>query len=88
MWFQNTASLCFFVTNDEDLGEISNVVLDSNGAPAQVIVDLGGFLGIGEKPVAIDMTALQIMQATDGDTIRASVQMTQEQLETLPAATM
>ena len=74
--------------NDEDLGEISNVVLDANGAPAQVIVDVGGFLGIGEKPVAIDMTVLQIMQATDGDTIRADVQMTQEQLETLPAATM
>jgi PRC-barrel domain len=74
--------------NDEDLGEIANFVFDTNGAPAQVIVDVGGFLGIGEKPVAIDMTALQIMQAADGDALRAYVQMTQEELESLPAVTM
>ncbi len=74
--------------NEEDLGEISELVLDANGAPAQVIVDVGGFLGIGEKPVAIEMTALQLMQATEGETLRAYVSMTQEQLEGLPAASM
>ena len=72
--------------NQEDLGEISNLVLDANGAPSQVIVDVGGFLGMGEKPVAIDVTALQMMQATDNGKIRAYVQMTQEQLESMPAA--
>ena len=71
--------------NQEDLGEISNLVLDENGAPSQVIVDVGGFLGMGEKPVAIDVTALQMMQATDNGKIRAYVQMTQEQLESMPA---
>jgi PRC-barrel domain len=74
--------------NDEDLGEIAEFVLDDAGAPAQVIVDVGGFLGIGEKPVAIDVTALQMMQETDGDTLRAYVQMTRQELESLPAAAM
>jgi hypothetical protein len=74
--------------NDEDLGEISDFVLDDAGVPAQVIVDVGGFLGMGEKPVAIDVTALQMMQATDGGMLRAYVPMTQEELESLPAATM
>jgi sporulation protein YlmC with PRC-barrel domain len=74
--------------NDEDVGEISEIVLDANGAPGQVIVDVGGFLGIGEKPVAIDVTSLQIMQATDGGALRAYIPMTQEELEGLPAATM
>ena len=73
---------------DEDVGEISELVLDTNGTPTQVIVDVGGFLGMGEKPVAIDMTALQILQATEGGAIRAYIQMTQDQLETLPAAKM
>ncbi len=77
-----------FGPNDEDVGEISEIVLDGNGAPAQVIVDVGGFLGMGEKPVAIDVTSLQIMQATDGEALRAYVQMTQDELETLPPATM
>jgi hypothetical protein len=77
-----------FGPNDEDVGEISAVVLDANGAPGQVIVDVGGFLGIGEKPVAIDVTSLQVMQATDSGTLRAYIPMTQEQLESMPASTM
>ncbi len=74
--------------NEEDVGEISDFVLDANGAPAQVIVDVGGFLGLGEKPVAIDMTALQILKANDGDTLRAYVSMTQDELESMPAVAM
>jgi PRC-barrel domain len=74
--------------NEEDLGEISEVVLTEAGAPNQVIVDVGGFLGIGEKPVALDMTALQLVQSSDGGDLRAYVRMTQEELESLPKAEM
>ncbi len=74
--------------NDEDVGEISDLVMDANGTPAQVIVDVGGFLGMGEKPVAIDVTELQILQANEGGMYRAYIRMTQDQLETLPAAKM
>jgi PRC-barrel domain len=74
--------------NDEDVGEISDIVLDDAGVPAQVIVDVGGFLGIGARPVAIEMSQLQIMQATDGGQMRAYVQMTQRELEQLPAVDM
>lgn len=74
--------------NDEDVGEISEVVMDAAGAPAQVIVDVGGFLGMGEKPVAIDLTSLRVMKAEGSDVLRVYVQMTQEQLETLPEASM
>jgi sporulation protein YlmC with PRC-barrel domain len=74
--------------NQEDVGEVSDLVLDADGKPAQIIVDVGGFLGIGEKPVAIDVTALQMMQATDGGELRAYVPMTQDELESLPAASM
>ena len=74
--------------NDEDLGEISDLVLDDKGTPAQVIVDVGGFLGLGEKPVAIDMSKLQILKAAEGGALRAYVQMTKDQLETLPAVEM
>lgn len=72
--------------NDEDVGEISDLVLDAKGTPAQVIVDVGGFLGMGEKPVAIDVTELQMLQANDGGMYRANIRMTEDQLKTLPAA--
>jgi PRC-barrel domain len=74
--------------NEEDLGEISDILLTDAGAPNQVIVDVGGFLGMGEKPVAIEMTALRLVQAEGDGEMRAYVQMTQEQLEGLPAVEM
>jgi PRC-barrel domain len=70
--------------NGEDVGEISEVLMDANGAAGQVIVDVGGFLGMGEKPVALDLVSLNILQENDGTMLRAYSSMTQEQLETLP----
>ncbi|MGV8984725.1 MAG: PRC-barrel domain-containing protein [Cypionkella sp.] len=70
---------------DEDLGKISDLVLGDQGKVTQVIVNVGGFLGIGDKPVAIDMASLQIMQSTDGNELRAYAPMTEDQLKALPA---
>lgn len=36
----------------EDVGEISDVLLTQDGQVTAYIVDVGGFLGLGEKPVA------------------------------------
>ena len=71
-----------------DIGEINDVILSRDGRVDSVLVDIGGFLGIGEKPVAIDLTALQVMKAEGSDDLRVYVQMTQDQLETLPEASM
>ncbi len=73
---------------EEDLGEISELIVDDGGMATQAIVDVGGFLGIGEKPVALNVNEMQIMKAIDGDALRAYVNMTQEQLEALPSASM
>jgi sporulation protein YlmC with PRC-barrel domain len=75
-------------SDNEDVGEVADVVLDDKGAAAKVIVDVGGFLGLGSKPVALDATAIQIMRATDGDALRAYVSLTKEELESLPEAKM
>ena len=40
------------------LGTVDDVVLDRNGAVAAVIIGVGGFLGIGEKKVAVPYAAL------------------------------
>src|SRR5918994_661172 len=45
--------------NNESIGEINDVLMDQNGRAHAVIIGVGGFLGIGEKDVAIPMTALQ-----------------------------
>lgn len=41
--------------NDEKIGEVDDIILDpSSGQAKQLVVSSGGFLGIGEKKVAID----------------------------------
>jgi sporulation protein YlmC with PRC-barrel domain len=47
--------------NNESIGEINDVLMDQNGRAHGVIIGVGGFLGIGEKDVAVPMTALQFM---------------------------
>ncbi len=49
--------------NNETIGEISDVLIDRNGKVIAVIVGVGGFLGIGEKDVAVPFEALEIIAA-------------------------
>ena len=70
--------------NDERVGEIAELILDADGNAQQAVVDVGGFLGIGEKPVALDMSQVKIMKAADSDELRVYVGDTKEQLEAMP----
>ncbi len=40
--------------DNNKIGEIDDVILDSNGQAKQLVIGAGGFLGMGEKKVAID----------------------------------
>ncbi|RWE02287.1 PRC-barrel domain-containing protein [Mesorhizobium sp.] len=51
--------------NDAKIGTIGDVVLKDN-KPDAVIVDVGGFLGIGAKEVAVGMDRLKFMTDKDG----------------------
>ncbi|MDC0658512.1 PRC-barrel domain-containing protein [Leisingera sp. SS27] len=67
---------------DEHIGELSQVVVNTNGGVEAVIIDVGGFLGFGEKPVELSMGDIEIVQAeTD---VRVFTHLTREQLEALP----
>lgn len=71
--------------NDEDVGEVSAVAIGADGVITGAVVDVGGFLGIGEKRVSLGSDALSIVRAADGTVDHFRVTMTQEQLEALPA---
>ncbi|MDO8881549.1 PRC-barrel domain-containing protein [Pseudotabrizicola sp.] len=71
--------------NDEDVGEISAVAVGADGTINGAVVDVGGFLGIGEKRVALGSEALTIVRSASGTVEHFRVSMTQEQLESLPA---
>ena len=69
--------------NDENVGDIGDVVLSDDGNVEAVIIDVGGFLGVGEKPVAVGMDNLAFLSDEDGD-MYLYTQFTKEQLEAQP----
>ncbi|WP_394887396.1 PRC-barrel domain-containing protein [Mesorhizobium sp. AaZ16] len=69
--------------NDEMIGEIGDVVLEGEKVDS-IIVDVGGFLGVGEKKVAVAMDNLAFM--TDADSNKyLYTGFTKEQLDAQPA---
>ncbi|RWP63991.1 PRC-barrel domain-containing protein [Mesorhizobium sp.] len=66
--------------NDVNLGEIGDVVLTGDKKVDAVIIDVGGFLGVGEKEVAIGMENLKFMTDKDGKRYLYT-NFTKEQLE-------
>lgn len=68
----------------EKLGEINDLVINESGDVAAVIVGVGGFLGVGEKNVAVDYTQLQWVAAAD-NTERLVLETTKEALDAAPA---
>jgi hypothetical protein len=66
--------------DDAMVGEIGDVALTADSKVDAVIVDVGGFLGIGEKEVAVGMDNLKIMTDKDGKKYLYT-DFTKEQLE-------
>jgi len=66
--------------NDENLGEVNDVVLDADGRIEAVLIDIGGFLGVGEKQVAFQFDGLTFQEDQSGS-LQLMVNATQEELE-------
>jgi sporulation protein YlmC with PRC-barrel domain len=48
--------------HDSKIGDIKDVLLDKGGHVAAVILGVGGFLGIGEKDVAVPFNAIRVTE--------------------------
>jgi len=68
----------------EHIGDINNLVVGNDGAVQAVVIGVGGFLGMGEKNVAVSMDQLQWVTAAD-NTERYVLETTKEALNTAPA---
>jgi hypothetical protein len=70
--------------NNEDVGEIHSLLLDANGTIDRAVIDVGGFLGLGEKQVAVTFDELTILRKDGGDDVSVYIDATQEVLEAQP----
>jgi hypothetical protein len=43
-----------------DMGLVVDVLVDSDGRPRAAVIDLGGFLGVGSRKIAVDWRLLQL----------------------------
>lgn len=69
-------------SNDEKLGDISDVLLEKDGKAVAAVIDVGGFLGIGAKPVAVSFDSLTMAPSDSGQKI--VVALTKEELNNAP----
>ncbi|WP_127145121.1 PRC-barrel domain-containing protein [Pelagibacterium montanilacus] len=67
--------------DDHKVGKVSHI--HGAGTAALVVIDVGGFLGIGAKPVAVGIDQLQFMRDEDGD-VHAVTGWTKDQLKDMP----
>lgn len=56
-----------YSANDAKVGEIGDVVLTNDKKVDAVLINVGGFLGIGEKEVAVGMEKLKFMADKSGN---------------------
>ena len=76
------ADLYSSITGDE-IGEIEDLIVDASGQIRYAELDVGGFLGLGEKHVLVPFEQLRILSDGD-DEYRAYIAATEEQLEQYP----
>lgn len=70
--------------NDEEVGEIGKLLLSSDGKLDRAVIDVGGFLGLGEHEVAVDMDELTILRESGEGELRVYVDASQKSLEKQP----
>ncbi|MBN8941293.1 MAG: PRC-barrel domain-containing protein [Rhizobiales bacterium] len=69
--------------NHDNIGDVDDIVLGNDGRALQIVLGVGGFLGIGEKAVAVDWTDINWLRDPTGK-IFGIVYRTKLQLEAAP----
>jgi PRC-barrel domain len=84
-------------SDNASIGSVNDLLFDANGKIIGVVIGVGGFLGIGTKSVAIDMSAFSVVPADsasndgggasaakDPSNVRLKVAWTKDQLRDAP----
>ncbi len=70
---------------NENIGEVEDLVIKDGKTISGVVVSVGGFLGIGERYVLLDPSSI-VLNMRD-DTMRAYVNTSKDELSEAPAFT-
>jgi len=71
--------------DNASIGEVNDVLIANDGQIRAVVIGVGGFLGVGEKNVAVPLNALSITRKANSDSIdKIKVSYTKDQLKSAP----
>lgn len=70
--------------NNESIGDVNDLILKKDGGIVAAIVGVGGFLGIGEKNVAVPMEKITVAQNTQDGSVKLTTTETAETLKAAP----
>jgi sporulation protein YlmC with PRC-barrel domain len=70
-------------TSEHKIGNVTDLMIDSNGSVTAAIIGVGGFLGVGEKDVAIPFKELKVSTRDGKDWL--VLNRTKDELKTAPA---
>jgi sporulation protein YlmC with PRC-barrel domain len=67
---------------NENIGSVEDIVLKADGSIDEVVLSVGGFLGIGDKFVSVPFSDLKVTR--DGDKLKVAAKGTKESLKAHP----
>ena len=70
--------------NDDSVGTIDDLIVDEKGKVANVIIDFGGFLGMGTSQVSVGFDELTILTDKGRTDVRVYVDATKDQIQAQP----
>jgi len=75
--------LSVFNSAGDRVGDINDLILGPDGKISNVVIGVGGFLGMGEKLVAVSFSDLQLNRDSDGS-MRVTINSSKDALENAP----
>jgi hypothetical protein len=82
-WLGSTLIGLKVTSGDENIGSISDLLVDKDGKVIAAVIGVGGFLGIGKKNVAVPFDALTLSRNPDGNE-QVTIRLSRTELEKAP----
>lgn len=79
----NLMSANVFGAGDTNIGNVQDVIASQGGEVEYIVLDIGGFLGLGAHTIALGMDEVSVLH-NGGNDLRVYVDATREQLEQMP----
>lgn len=71
-------------SSDESIGEINDVIFTKDGSVEAAVIGVGGFLGIGEKNVAVPLDTITVADVPNSDDLKLTTAETADTLKAAP----